>query len=372
MVGSRQLIGALAAALLLGAGPAGGQAAAPPCPGPRALPGAVLAGPTLLLDANFPDPFVGRFGGVYHAFATGAQLRAHPMNVQLVRSRDLVRWTAPVEALPTRTLPAWADRAEPQVWAPEAMRVGRRYVLYFNARHARLTRTEAGPDGPRILKRHCLGAAVSARPQGPFVGVPQPLACESFPDGVIDPSPFRDADGRLYLYFKADGNCCGRPAAIYGVRLSADGLAARGAPVRLFANDESPAHHDDWEWRVVEAPTMVRRGGAYALFYSGNYFGNKNYSVGYRLCAGPLGPCRDPGDNPILWSHPASPLIGPGHQSVLSAGGRDFLFFHAWNRDPDGKEEPGVHKRCLYVSPLTWTGSGTGLRPRVAGGTPPR
>jgi beta-xylosidase len=342
--------------------------AAPPCPGPRTDPAA--QGPRLVLDANFPDPFVARFGRTYYAYATGAQLGERRRNVQVVRSGDLRSWSAPAEALPDAALPAWADRTDVQVWAPEAMRIGGRTILYFNARHRSLTRSEAGPEGPRVLKRHCLGAAVAARPEGPFHGVARPLVCAGFPEGVIDPSPFRDADGRLYLYFKADGNCCGRPAAIYGVRLRADGLAATGKPVRLFANDESPARYDDWEWHVVEAPTMVRRGGGYFLFYSGNYFGNKNYSVGYRRCAAPLQGCSDPGENPILWSHPGSPLIGPGHQSVLAAPGGDLLFFHAWNRDPDAHEQAGVHRRCLYVSPLRWRPGRGGLHPVVAGGTP--
>jgi beta-xylosidase len=349
-----------AAALALGHAAA---AAPPPCPGLRTDP--AVPGPRLVLDDNFPDPFVARFGRAYYAYATGAQLGERRRNVQVVRSPDLRNWTPPVEALPDTGLPAWADTADVQVWAPEAIRIGRRYVLYFNARHARLTRTETPPGGPQVLKRHCLGAAVGARPEGPFVGVAKPLACADFRDGVIDPSPFRDADGRLYLYFKDDGNCCARKSAIWGVRLRADGLAPLGKPVRLFTNDESPAHYDDWEWRVVEAPTMVRRGG-YVLFYSGNYFGNRNYSIGYRTCTGPLGPCRDPGVNPIVWSHPGSPLIGPGSQSLLAAPGGDLLFFHAWNRDPDAHEVPGVHKRCLYVSPLLWTARG----PRVAGGTP--
>jgi len=339
-------------------------AAPPPCPGPRTDP--AVPGPRLVLDANFPDPFVARFGRTYYAYATGAQLGERRRNVQVIRSSDLRTWSAPVEALPDSGLPAWADRKDVQVWAPEAIRIGRRYVLYFNGRHASLTRTETPPSGPQVLKRHCLGAAVALRPEGPYRGLAKPLACAAFHDGAIDPSPFRDAGGRLFLYFKDDGNCCGRKSAIWGLRLRADGLAPVGSPVKLFANDESPAHYDDWEWRVVEAPTMVRRAGTYILFYSGNYFGNRNYSVGYRLCTGPLGPCRDPGTNPILWSHPASPLIGPGSQSVLAAAGGDLLFFHGWNRDPDGREQAGVHKRCLYVAPLEWTGE----RPRVAGGTP--
>jgi len=116
---------------------------------------------------------------------------------------------------------------------------------------------------------------------------------------------------------------------------------------------------------------MVRRGNAYYLFYSGNFFGNRNYSVAYLSCASPRGPCRDNGDNPILRSHDSSPLIGPGHQSVLDQDGRSYMFFHGWNADPDGREQPGVHKRCLYVTRIHWERTPSGAeRPRVGGGTP--
>jgi GH43 family beta-xylosidase len=358
----RLLTAALAAAL------ATGQAlAAPPCPDPAAAPRG--EGPRLLLDENFPDPFVARFAGAWHAYATGAQQGRARVNVKHIRSAGLTGWSPPAEALPSQRLPAWVDRANPQVWAPEVMKVQGRYVLYFNARHRSLTRTETPPSGPVVMKRHCLGAAVSDRPQGPFTGVGGPLACAAFEDGVIDPSPFRDGK-RLYLYFKDDGNCCGRRSAIYGVRLSADGLRTAGAPRKLLANDDGPEAFDDWEWRVVEAPTMVKRFGAHWLFFSANYFGNKNYGVGYLRCAGPLGPCRDEGRNPILRSFLASPMVGPGHQSILRDQGRDLIFFHAWNRDPDGREEAGVHKRCLYVAQLDWAQPFGEIHPSVPGGEP--
>jgi arabinan endo-1,5-alpha-L-arabinosidase len=338
-----------------------------PCPDPAGAPGG--GGPRLLLDQNFPDPFVARFAGAYHGYATGAQAGQAPVNVKHVRSADLASWSAPAEALPTAGLPDWVDKENPQVWAPEAIRIGSRYILYFNARHRSLTRTETPPDGPVVRKRHCLGAAIAARPEGPFAGIARPLVCAAFAEGAIDASPFRDGKA-LYLYFKADGNCCGRPSAIYGIRLRADGLASVGNPVKLLANDDGPEAYDDWEWRVVEAPTMVRRFGRYWLFYSGNFYGNKNYSVGYLACSGPLGPCRDEGRNPILRSFLASPIIGPGHQSVLRDRGRDLLFFHAWNRDPDGREQAGVHKRCLYVANLDWDLRFGELHPRVPGGEP--
>jgi beta-xylosidase len=349
-------------------------AAGPPCPGPRAEGTALrklgAKGPQLLLDENFPDPFLARFGRDYFAYGTGNQVGGGQMNVQAIRSRDLKSWTAPAEAFPAAHLPAWVDKNHPQVWAPEVMKVGTRYVLYYNARHATLTRAEGPPQDKVVRQRHCLGAAVADRPEGPFTGIDTPLVCSEFPDGVIDAGTFQDG-ASLYVYFKDDGNCCGRGSAIYVQGLSPDGLAAVGPATRLIANNDEPGRHDDWEWLVVEAPTMVKRDGAYLLFYSGNFFGNKNYSVAYLTCESPRGPCRDPGENPILWSHKETPLLGPGHQSILDIGGRTQLFFHAWNADPDGREQPGVHKRCLYTGRIQWTQGAAGKpRPVIIGGEP--
>ncbi|MGZ8998961.1 MAG: glycoside hydrolase family 43 protein [Allosphingosinicella sp.] len=329
-------------------------------------------GPNLLLNANFPDPFVARFGGTFYAYATGGQAYGDRSNVQFVRSQNLTRWSTSAEVFPEAGLPAWVDRDHPQIWAPEVAFIAGRYILYFNGRHEVLTRTETPPEGARVLQRHCLGAAVADSPEGPFAGIDTPLVCSEFANGVIDANLFRDGpDGNLYLYFKDDGNCCGAGSAIHAQGLSADGLAAVGPPVRLLANNDSPEPDDDWEWRVVEAPTMVRRGNAYFLFYSGNFFGNKNYAVAYLSCASPRGPCRDSGDNPILRSHAGSPLIGPGHQSVLELGGRTMMFYHGWNSDPDGREQAGIHKRCLYVGRVGWERDLQDReRPRVVNGTP--
>ena len=371
----RQRLSATLIAALLASGPAGAQErAAPPCPGQRAEAGPAArlgaSGPRLILDEDFPDPFLLRSGREWLAYGTGVAGR----HVQLVRSGDLRRWSPPQEVLPASRFPEWIDRNHPQVWAPEAMRVRGRWVLWFNARHRTLTRTETPPEGPRVLQRHCLGAAVADRPEGPFAGIASPLVCAEFAAGVIDAHVFRDGeseDAPLYLYYKEDSNCCGPNSSIWVQGLSPDGLAALGPPTRLVTSNDSPGREDDWEWKVVEAPTMVRRGGRYVLFYTGNFFGNRNYSVAYLKCASPRGPCTDAGENPILWSHAETPLIGPGHQSLLDTGGRTQIFFHGWNRDPDRQRTEGPFKRCLYVSQVRWERlPGGGERPVIVGGEP--
>jgi beta-xylosidase len=368
---------ALAAAVATSAPLSAAAQEPPPCPGPRAEGARVRAlgatGPRLILDADFPDPFVTRAGGTYHAYSTGVAGR----HVQMMTSPDLRRWSTIGEVLPAENFPAWIDRDHPQVWAPEAFQVGGRWVLYFNARHDVLTRTETPPEGPRVLQRHCLGAAVADRPEGPFTGVDTPLVCSEFASGVIDAHMFRDRDpdgdgeGPLYLYYKEDGNCCGPGSALWVQGLSEDGLAALGPATRLVASNDSPGREDDWEWKVVEAPTMHRRGDSYFLFFTGNFFGNRNYAVGYLRCASPRGPCGDPGENPILWSHAETALIGPGHQALIERRGRTHIFFHGWNRDPHLQRDQGPFKRCLYAGQIRWEPlPGGGERPVVVGGEP--
>ena len=139
-----------------------------------------------VLDADFPDPFVLATEGELFAYATNTRRRGKTIHVQMSRSTDGRSWSASTEAMPTP--PPWARRDRPDIWAPEAIRIGDRYVLYFSARHASQTR----PDGLTL----CVGAAVSAAPEGPFVPQAEPLTCGG-PLGVIDASPSRNGLARI-------------------------------------------------------------------------------------------------------------------------------------------------------------------------------
>ena len=136
---------------------------------------------------DFPDPFVLADGGGYYAYATNANGK----NVQLLHSPDLRAWRALPDAMPA--LASWVRKEVPHVWAPEVLKLGERYVLYYTAH-------DLASD------KQCVGAAVSASPAGPFVDTAsKPLVCQAELGGTIDASPFADR-GRLYLYFKSDGN----------------------------------------------------------------------------------------------------------------------------------------------------------------------
>ncbi|MCL9998919.1 MAG: glycoside hydrolase family 43 protein, partial [Erythrobacter sp.] len=218
--------------------------------------------------------------------------------------------------------------------------------------------------------RQCTGVAASTDPLGPFTSeAPEPLICQRDLGGTIDASPFRDADGRLYLYYKADANAVGKPTNIYVQPMAPDGMGLTGEAVTLLDNDQP------WEAHVIESPTMVRRGEGYVLFYSANHFGWEPhqrlspYAMGYATCAGPMGPCTDAPENPILYSYTdrkAGCLSGPGHQAVFEAGGRQYIMFHA--HIARGGCQNAKKGRAMYIAPLGWDAEGrpvigTSLRP---------
>lgn len=293
-----------------------------------------------VLDADFPDPFVLPAGAALFAYATNTR-RGRRLNIQVSRSADGASWSAPHEAMPA--VPAWALASRPDLWAPEAIRIGGRYVLYFSARHA----TRMRPDGRSL----CVGAAVAAAPEGPFVPQPQPLTCGG-PHGVIDASPLRDGD-RLWLYVKTDGNCCAAPTAVQALPLRADGLALAGAPVTL----RGLAADRPWEGRVIEAPHMVKAEGRYFMFYAGNDYGGARYATGYAICDGPTGPCRDAADNPILHSNDGAGVVGPGHPAVFRHAGRTWIAYHGWRAAREGRPR----YRAMYIDRIDFRHG----RPRV-------
>jgi len=300
-----------------------------------------------LIQKDFPDPFVLRAGDTFYAYATNGERG----NVPTAVSKNLADWTLAGDAMPE--LPPWA--AKGRTWAPEVMRVGTRYVLYFTARN-------------RKREVQCIGAAVAASPQGPFTSsAEEPLVCQPDLGGTIDASPFRDADGKLYLYFKNDGNAVRKPTQIWAQPLAQDGLSVAGEAKPVLRERLK------WEGGLIEAPTMIRAPAGYFLFFSGNDFAWQRdqklsaYAIGYAACEGPMGPCKEAGDKPFLYSFSGAEgcLSGPGHQGIFTVGERWFIAFHAWSATPGCRPMDPV--RWFYIAPLLWKDGkpemGIGLRP---------
>jgi beta-xylosidase len=282
---------------------------------------AIPAGPVFPRD--FPDPFVLWTGDEYHATATTSGL----VNIQHLDSDDFSDWVGPGELLASN--PSWATPLS--TWAPALLSVGDRRVLYFTAQVAG-------------TKMHCISAAVATSLDGPFHDdSAEPLLCPRDRGGAIDPSPFVDVDGSLWLLWKNDGITLRRESAIWSQRLTDDGLGLVGDPIELIGTDQ------DWEYPHVEAPSMTRIGAAYWMLYSGNWWNSPAYGIGLARCEGPSGPCTKPFDHAVVTATPGAEGPGGG-EFFVDASGRLLVAYHAWLGKPG---YPG--HRALFLAPVDVT-----------------
>lgn len=305
--------------------PARPTAARPTTATPTPASAATFRNP--VLDENFPDPGILRVGKVYHAYSTNGG----GANVPHAVSRDLVHWEVTGDAMPV--LPPWAIGG--RTWAPEVTQIGGRFALYFTALD-------------EASGRQCIGVATAASPAGPFRDASRkPLVCQNGEGGSIDASPFKDADGKRYLLWKNDGNCCSQPTNLYLQPLSADGLKLTGKASALIQNFQL------WEGNVIEAPTLYRAGGVYYLLYSAGPYDSDLYAVGYATAPRVTGPYKKAPENPILVSR--GEVAGPGHQTVVTDGaGKTWLAYHAWTA-PLTSDAVGGY-RSLRLDPVTFAG----------------
>lgn len=282
-----------------------------------------------LSTMDIADPSILRQGDHWYAYSTSGcpPGGSYPIH----RSANLRDWQRIGYIFPANGRPAWVGACD--YWAPEVHRIDGRYVAYYSARDKN--------------RRFCIGAAVADSPEGPFVDVGAPIQ-RSSECGLIDASYFRDPrTGRGHLLWKEDRNDLRpqEPTGIFMAPLSPDGLNVVGEAVKLIENDAP------WEGVLVEAPSLIRRGRWYYLFYSGNAFGDDRYGVGVARSRHPYGPYEKNPANPILQSDDR--FSGPGHQFLYRQKGGDWLMFH------HGRDRAlGTNDRLLMVHGLRWNAGG--------------
>jgi beta-xylosidase len=193
---------------------------------------------------------------------------------------------------------------------------------------------------------HCVGVAVSngTDPLGPYIPEDKPLACPHDLGGAIDPSPFRDADGTLYVVYKGDGNSIGhggncnngkKPIVSVPIllqELKSDGVTTVGKPKKIL-------DIDDTDGPLVEAPDLMRTdNGVYYLFFSSHCYTSLGYNVKYAHSTSIEGPYKR-ADRPLLQTADWD-LLGPGGATVSADGKK--IVFHA---------NCGSH-RCMYAGAI--------------------
>jgi arabinan endo-1,5-alpha-L-arabinosidase len=279
--------------------------------------------------------------GHYYAYATQGEKDGATINVQVARSRDLVRWERLGDALPVK--PAWGSATQ-DFWAPHVSEHGGTFYLYYSAKPDAAVR-----DTTRGL---CLAVATARRPEGPFVDRGSPLQCG--PGFVnIDPMAFDDPQtGRRLLYW---GSGFG-PIKVQ--ELSADRLsfAPGSRPVDLV-HPVPTSDSTDYQ-RLVEGAWVTYRAPYYYLFYSGdNCCGPRaHYAVMVarsRRATGPFERLADAtGAATSVILERRGVWVAPGHNSVVrDARGDDWIVYHAVDsRRPRATATDDVNTRRVMLA----------------------
>lgn len=249
-------------------------------------------------------------------------------------------------ALDIKDIP-WAER---QLWAPDAAEKNGTYYLYFPAK-----------DTKDVFR---IGVATSNTPQGPFKARPDPIRGSY----SIDPTVFRDSDGRYYMYFggiwggqlqrwttgKYDPNGSrtdlqrdSEPAIGPRMARMTDDMLGFDEPVRelqILDAEGKPILGGDHDRRFFEASWMHKYNGKYYFSYS---TGDTHF-ICYAIGDNPYGP--------FMWKGVIlNPVVGwTNHHSIVEFKGKWYLFYH------DSVLSGGkTHLRNVRVTELTHNADGT-------------
>lgn len=269
-----------------------------------------------VVDSNFPDPTVIKAGdGSYYAYATNTAKEGKRINIQVLKSDDLVLWTDEGNAMPEP--PEWSSS---DFWAPHVTydKKSGDYYLYYS-----------GESNEEAIGK-CLGIAVSSSPLGPFKDKGEPLLCgDTFIN--IDPMILQDdSTGKNYMYW-------GSGHESIKIRELSDDLLnfKEGSEMKELIHPVMNDEPENYE-KLIEGVWLTKHDDFYYLFYSGdNCCGeNAHYAVMVARSKSPEGPFekyKNKKGNPVILGQNEQ-WLAPGHNSVITdEAGTDWIMYHAIN-----------------------------------------
>lgn len=287
------------------------------------------------------DPCVIKAGDTFHLFATG-QARDATGLLPWRTSKDLVEWK--LQGRIFDAIPKWAVEAVPGVgglWAPDISYFNERFHLYYsvstfgsNDSAIGLVTNETLDPGSRAFEWRDEGLVVSSKRGDDF--------------NAIDPNHVVDAQGDHWLSLGSFWS---------GIKLFPLDPATgklRAGETRRYSIAARPA--PEGAPGAIEAPFMIRREGRYYLFASYDYC-CRGASSSYYVVVGRAKDITGPylgRDGKSMNDGYGTLLLrgdrryrGPGHCAVLRDGAADYLVYHAYDAQNDGRS-------TLRISRLEW------------------
>jgi arabinan endo-1,5-alpha-L-arabinosidase len=255
-------------------------------------------------------------------------------------SRDLRTWQAGPPVF--TNAPAWrtniAAHHNGRFWAPDVIRVGDRYLLYYSI----------SSWGSR---ESAIGLATNAtlNPNSPAYqwqdGGTVVRTTSRDHHNAIDPGATLDSDGRLWL--------------AYGSYWSGIKLVELNPATGLRLATNSPIFGLAWH-ESIEAAALYRHGDHYYLFLNWGQCcrgTNSTYEIRIGRSAAITGPYLDQAGKDMvrgggsLLLKSSGDYVGPGHASVLRIGDADRLSYHYYDRRKRGRS-------MLDLLPIEWGTNG--------------
>ncbi|CAK4030734.1 glycoside hydrolase family 43 [Lecanosticta acicola] len=276
----------------------------------------------VLRGSNFPDPSIINVNGKSYAFGTVSSGMEVPM-ASNPDFNDVGGWSGLSDAFPSANVPAFDNWAAANtVWAPDVNQLtdfDGSFAMYYS------------PALKSNNNIHCIGLARSSTIEGPYNdSSTEPWVCPEADGGAIDASGFLDSDNSRYVLYKIDG-----PAAHNGgycastnnivtntsimlQRTQSDGYTKIGSPVSIWNNQGVSDHYQ------TEAPSLVKNGDTYFLFFSTGCYSDNSYTTKYVTSSNVNGPYGNP---QTLLQQGSDGLYGPGGADVTPTGGQ--MVFHS-------------------------------------------
>lgn len=267
-----------------------------------------------VVDFNFPDPTVIKAtDGNYYAYSTNTKRKGELINIQVLKSDNLVLWEELGDALPEK--PNWSSS---DFWAPHVLynEMSSKYYLYYS-----------GESNDKTIGK-CLGVAVSDSPFGPFIDKGEPLICgDTFIN--IDPMVYQDQQSERNFLYWGSGH-----KSIKMQELSKNLLNFKtGSEVKEILEPVINSEKENYE-NLIEGVWISKHKDFYYLYYSGdNCCGDEaHYAIMVARSKRPEGPFqkfKNSNGNPVILNKNRR-WLAPGHNSVITdEKGTDWLMYHA-------------------------------------------
>lgn len=264
-----------------------------------------------VLFADYSDPDAIRVGEDFYLTASSF---TYVPGLPILRSKDLVNWSLIGYALP-RLVPA-ERYAEPRhgegVWAPALRYYHGKFWLYY-----------PDPDVGIFM-------VTATDPAGPWS---EPVLVQPG-KGLIDPCPFWDDDGKLYLVHGWALSRAGVSNRLTVVPLTPDGTRFDGEARVVVDGAAIPG------WRTLEGPKLYKRQGYYYIFAPAGGV-KQGWQAVFRSKS-----IYGPYEHRIVLDQGRTAINGP-HQGawISTLSGQDW-FLHFQDREAYG--------RIVHLQPMVW------------------